>query len=52
MSDWHAHAWIERESGTETFAAAILAVPHEVPGLVVPASPGSMHAMKRRVGAG
>jgi predicted metal-binding membrane protein len=27
-------------------AVAILAVPHEVPGLVVPGSPGSMHAMK------
>jgi predicted metal-binding membrane protein len=28
------------------FAVAILAVPHEVPGFVVPGSPGSMHAMK------
>jgi predicted metal-binding membrane protein len=27
-------------------AVAILTVPHEVPGFVVPGSPGSMHAMK------
>jgi predicted metal-binding membrane protein len=27
-------------------AVAILAVPHELPGFVVPSSPGSMHAMK------
>ncbi len=27
-------------------AAAILAVPHDVPGFVVPGSPGSMHVMK------
>jgi len=27
-------------------AAAILVVPHEVPGFVVPSSPGSMHTMK------
>jgi len=27
-------------------AVAILAVPHEVPGFVVPSSSGSMHAMK------
>jgi hypothetical protein len=26
-------------------AVAILAVPHEVPGFVVPGSSGSMHAM-------
>jgi predicted metal-binding membrane protein len=28
------------------FAVGILAVPHEVPGFVVPGSPGSMHTMK------
>jgi hypothetical protein len=27
-------------------AVAILAVPHEVPGFVVPGSPGAMHSMK------
>lgn len=27
-------------------AAAVLAVPHDVPGLVVPGSPGAMHVMK------
>ena len=27
-------------------AVAILTVPHELPGFVVPGSPGSMHAMK------
>jgi hypothetical protein len=27
-------------------AVAILAVPHELPGFVVPGSSGSMHAMK------
>jgi predicted metal-binding membrane protein len=27
-------------------AVAILALPHEVPGFVVPGLPGSMHAMK------
>jgi predicted metal-binding membrane protein len=32
-------------------AVAILTVPHDVPGLVVPGSPGSMHSM-RAMGAG
>jgi predicted metal-binding membrane protein len=32
-------------------AVAILGLPHEVPGLVVPGSPGSMHAM-RAMGSG
>ncbi len=40
-----AHGWRPRASSL-VLAVAILAVPHEIPGFVVPGSPASPHMMK------
>jgi predicted metal-binding membrane protein len=46
VGPWGRAARVATASVLAVLALAILAVPHDVPGFVVPGSPGSMHAMK------
>jgi predicted metal-binding membrane protein len=46
VGPWGRAAKVATAGVLVALAVAMLAVPHEVPGLVVPGSHGSMHAMK------
>jgi predicted metal-binding membrane protein len=46
VGPWGRAAKVATAGVLVVLAAAILAAPHELPGFVVPGSPGSMHAMK------
>ena len=46
VGPWGRAAKVASAAVLVVLAVAILAVPHDVPGLVVPSSSGSMHAMK------
>ena len=46
IGPWGRAAKVATAGVLVVLAVAILAMPHEVPGLVVPGAPGSMHAMK------
>ena len=46
VGPWGRAASVATAGFLVVLAVTILAVPHEVPGLVVPGSPGAMHSMK------
>jgi len=52
LGPWERRAKIATAGILAVLALAILAVPHDVPGLVVPSSPGAMHTMRTMGGAG
>jgi hypothetical protein len=46
VGPWGRAAKVATAGFLVVLALAILTMPHEVPGFVVPSSPSSMHAMK------
>jgi hypothetical protein len=45
IGPWTRGARLATAGALVVLAAAILAIPHDVPGFVVPSSPGQSHAM-------